>query len=161
MITDSRVKDGTLSLGTTPSELDFSCQVTNVRINSSYDDDGDTVETLCGDTLAAGRKLGGRSLAGTFIQDWTAAAGTSITDYVWTHDLEEVAFEYVPNAAGPTITGTVRLEVPGETYGGDVNSRITSDFEWQCTAPVVRTPPVMADPAAARAQQSTPEPATA
>jgi hypothetical protein len=120
--------------------MDFSCQVANVRVNSSYDDDGDTVETLCGDVLAAGRKLSGRSLAGTFIQDWTADAALSITDYVWTHDLEEMAFTYTPNVAGPTITGNVRLEVPSETYGGDVNSRITSDFEWQITTPVVRLP---------------------
>jgi hypothetical protein len=157
MITDSRVKDGTLTLGTTPADMDFSCQVTNVRVNSSYDDDGDTVETLCGDVLAAGRKLGGRSLAGTFIQDWTAAAGESITDYVWTHDLEEMAFTYTPNADGPTLTGTVRLEVPGETYGGDVNSRLTSDFEWQCTAPVVRTPPVAAMAASTQQSASTPD----
>lgn len=161
MITDSRVKDGVLSLGTTPSEMDFSCQVTNVRINSSYADDGDTVETLCGDTLAAGRKLDGRSLAGTFIQDWTAATGSSITEYVWDHDLEEMAFTYTPNATGPTITGTVRLEVPGETYGGDVNSRITSDFEWQITGPVTRTPPVAGTQSAQQqpAQSSEPVPA--
>ena len=29
--------------------------------------------------------------------------------------------------------------MPAETYGGDVNTRITSDFEWQLTAPLVRT----------------------
>jgi len=148
-ITESRLKDGTLTLGTTPSELDFSCQVTNARINSSYDDDGDAVETLCGDQIPAGRKLSGRALAGTFIQDWTAAAATSITEFCYDHDLEEMAFEYMPNVAGPTLTGTVRIEVPAETYGGDVNTRITSDFEWSLTAPLVRTPPVAAMAASA------------
>src|SRR5262252_503361 len=143
-VVESRLKDGTISLGTTPSSLDFSCQVTNARINSSYDDDGDAVETLCGDKIAAGRKLSGRSLAGTFIQDWTAAAAASITEFCYDHDLEELAFSYMPNAAGPTLTGTVRIEVPAETYGGDVNTRLTSDFEWQLTAPLVRTPPVAA-----------------
>jgi hypothetical protein len=139
MITDSRVKEGTLTLGTTPE--DFSCQVTNIRINSSYDDDGDAVETLCGDQIAPGRKVGGRSLAGTFIQDFTDPTGLVV--YCWDHDLEVVAFEYVPNAEGPTITGTLMIEVPAETYGGDVNTRITSDFEWGLqdkptfTAPVV------------------------
>lgn len=153
-ITDSRVKDGVLKLGTTPAEFDVSCQVTNIRVNSTYDDDGDAAETLCGDVLAPGRKLGGRSLAGTVIQDFTADAAMSFTEYVWDHDLEEVAFTYTPNAtAGPTLTGTLRLEVPGETYGGDVNSRITSDFEWQCTSEVVRTPPVVGT----TAQQSQPE----
>ena len=52
-----------------------------------------------------------------------------------------MAFSYKPNAtAGPTLSGSLRIEVPGETYGGDVNTRITSDFEWQLTAPLVRTP---------------------
>jgi hypothetical protein len=141
-ITESKLKDGVLKLGVTPTEMDFSCQVTNARINSSYDDDGDAVETLCGDVTAKGRKLSGRSLAGTIIQDWTAATGMSIVEYCYDHDLEEVAFTFTPNAAGPTLSGTVRLEVPAETYGGDVNTRITSDFEWQLTAPLVRTPPV-------------------
>lgn len=141
-ITESRLKDGTLTLGTTPSDMDFSCQVTNARINSSYEDDGDAVETLCGDQIAPGRKLSNRTLAGTVIQDWTAGA-TSVIEWLWDHDLEEVDFEYVPNAAGPTITGKVRVEVPAETYGGDVNSRTTSDFEWGITTAVTRTPPVV------------------
>jgi hypothetical protein len=141
-ITESRLKDGVLSLGTTPNEIDFSCQVTNARINSSYDDDGDAVETLCGDQIPAGRKLSGRSLAGTIIQDWTAAAGDSIVEYCYDHDLEVVTFTYTPNTAGPTLTGSLRIEVPAETYGGDVNTRITSDFEWSLTDSLVRTPPV-------------------
>jgi len=143
-VVESRLKDGTLTLGTSPNDVDFSCQVTNARVNSSYEDDGSAQETLCGDLIAVGRKLSGRSLAGTFIQDWTAAAD-SIVDYCYLHELEEVAFTYAPagTTGGPTLTGTVRIEVPGETYGGDVNTRITSDFEWQMTQPLVRTPPVV------------------
>ena len=139
-IVESRVKDGVLSLGADPDDMDFSCQVTNARINTSYTDDGDLLETLCGDTIPPGRKLDSRSLAGTFVQDWTAA--TSITDFVWDHELEEMAFSYTPNVEGPTLTGTVRVEVPSETYGGDVNTRITSDFEWFIIGDVTRTPPV-------------------
>lgn len=142
-VIESRLKDGTLTLGTAPDDVDFSCQVTNARVNTSYEDDGSAQETLCGDQIAVGRKLSGRSLAGTFIQDWTAATD-SITDYCYLHELEEVAFSYAPNGAtGPTLTGTVRVEVPAETYGGDVNTRVTSDFEWQMTQPLVRTPPVV------------------
>ena len=139
-IVESRVKDGVLSLGADPDDMDFSCQVTNARINTSYTDDGDLLETLCGDTIPPGRKLDSRSLAGTFVQDWTAA--TSITDFVWDHELEEMAFSYTPNVEGPTLTGTLRVEVPSETYGGDVNTRITSDFEWFIIGDVTRTPPV-------------------
>lgn len=144
-IVESRVKDGTLKLGPSATAFDVSCQVTNVRINSSYDDDGDAVETLCGDQIAPGRKLGGRSIAGTVIQDFTSAAvDGSFTDFCWDNDLLEMAFEYVPNVAGPTLTGTCRIEVPAETYGGDINTRITSDFEFAITAEVIRTPPAAA-----------------
>lgn len=138
-VTESKLKDGVLKLGTAPTEMDFSCQVTNARINSSYTDDGSAQETLCGDEIAAGRKLDGRSLAGTIIQDWTASEGASVVDYCWDHDLEVVPFTYTPNVSGPTLTGSLRIEVPAETYGGDVNTRITSDFEWQLTAQVNRT----------------------
>lgn len=142
-IVESRLKDGTLTLGTAPDDIDFSCQVINARVNTSYEDDGSAQETLCGDMIAAGRRLSARSLAGTFIQDWTATE--SIVDYCFDHELEEVAFNYAPNGAtGPTLSGTVRVEVPAETFGGDVNTRITSDFEWQMTTPLVRTAPVAA-----------------
>jgi hypothetical protein len=155
-INESRVKDGTLTLGDVASELDASCQLTNIRMNSSYDDDGDDVETLCGERTGKGRKKSGNSLAGTMIQDW--AATPSVIDYVWQHDLEVVPFTYAPNgAAGVTITGSVRLEVPGETYGGDVNARNTSDFEWFVVGEITRTPPVGADAAATRSSSSAPE----
>jgi hypothetical protein len=149
-IVESRLKNGILEIGTTPTTLDFSCQVTNARINSSYDDDGDAQETLCGDQMAVGRKLSGRALAGTFIQDWTDPLG--ITEFCFDHDLEVMAFSYQPNETGPTLTGELRIEVPSETYGGDVNTRNTSDFEWQLTSALVRTPPVV------QTEAQTPEP---
>lgn len=141
-ITESRVKDGELLLGTTPGQ-DFSCQVTNIRINSAYSDDGDALEVLCGDTVPPGRKLDSRSLAGTFVQDWTAADPASLTKYLYAHDLEVVDFVYTPNAAGDTVSGQVRVEVPGESWGGDVNTRITSDFEWFLQGDPVFTPAVI------------------
>ena len=140
-IVESRVKEGTLTLGTVPT--DFSCQVTNIRINSAYSDDGDPLEVLCGDKIPAGRKLDSRSLAGTFVQDWdNPTAAASLTKFLYEHDLEVIDFEYVPNAASDTITGSVRIEVPGETWGGDVNTRITSDFEWFIQGDPVFTPAV-------------------
>ena len=143
-IVEARVKDGTLTLGTAPG-LDISCQLTNIRINTAYADDGDAVEVLCGDTLAPGRKMESESLAGTFIQDWTGVEAEQISAYLWDNNLAEVDFTYTPNEAGPTFTGKVRLERPAELYGGDVNTRLTSDFEWfGVGADFVRTPPVAA-----------------
>src|SRR4051794_28216458 len=104
-IVESRLRDGTLTIGTAPDDLDLSCQLTNVRYASSYSDDGDSVETLCGDKVAAAEKNDGGTLQGTFIQDWTAATGTSIILYLMEHDLEEVDYTYTPNVDGATFSG--------------------------------------------------------
>jgi hypothetical protein len=107
-IVESRLREGTVLLGTAPDEMDISCQLTNVRLTSAYSDDGDAVETLCGDKIAAGEKADG----------------------------------YTPNVTAPTVTGKLRLKLPGEFLGGDVNVRLTSDFEWTITSELDRTPPV-------------------
>lgn len=142
-IVESRLKDGTLKVGTAPDEFDISCQLTNVRYTASYSDDGDAVETLCGDKIAAGEKNDGGTLAGTFIQDWTAPTDMSAILYLMEHDLQEVDYTYTPNPAGATFTGKLRLKLPGEFLGGDINTRLTSDFEWVITSwPPTITPPV-------------------
>lgn len=147
---ESRLGGGTLTLGPTggPGDVDMSCQITNSLIKSSYDDDGDAVTVLCGETVPAPRKLSGRTLDGTIVQDFDfPEADGGIIDYVWNHDLEVVAFTFTPNAVttGPTITGELRLEVPENTYGGDVGSRITSDFSWSIQSDITRTYGTTAD----------------
>jgi hypothetical protein len=138
-INESRLKNGTLELGPTATATDFSCQITNCRITSAYSDDGDTVTTLCGETKPAPRKLDGHKLEGTLIQDFGAVG--SVIDYLWAHDLEVVAYSYVPNNTdAPTITGTLQIEIPADTYGGDVGARITSDFVWNLQEKPTFTP---------------------
>jgi hypothetical protein len=129
---DSRLRHGTLKLGDTPTQLDFSCQITNCRITTAYSDDGDPVTTLCGDTTPAPRKSDGHKLEGTLVQDFDLdEASGGVIAFIWSHDLEIVAYEFVPDDQGaPTITGTLQVEIPTDTYGGDVNARVTSDFAW-------------------------------
>ena len=134
-IVESRLKDGTLVLGTNPDEFDISCQLTNVRYATSYSDDGDAVETLCGDRMAPGEKSDGATLQGTFIQDWTAATGMSAVLWLMANDLTDVDYTYTPNPVGPTFSGKLRVKMPGEFLGGDVNTRLTSDFEWTIVGP--------------------------
>ena len=132
-VKESRLHNGTLKLGPTATALDFSCQVTNARITSAYSDDGSAVTVLCGDTVPPPRKLDGHKLEGTLVQDFdfSETAG-GIIAYLWAHDLEVVAYEYVPNdsTTGASVTGTLMIEIPADTFGGDVNARITSDFAW-------------------------------
>jgi hypothetical protein len=141
MINESRLMKGTLELGPTGTGLDFSCQITNARITSAYSDDGDAVTTLCGDTKPPPRKLDGHKLEGTLVQDFDVdEAGGGVIDYLWNHNLEVVAYSFVPNeGAVVTITGTLQIEIPAETYGGDVNKRVTSDFVWNLQETPTRT----------------------
>ena len=139
MITESRLKEGTLTLGATPGE-DFSCQVTNCRLTPSAEDDGDDTETLCGDVLAAGKKIT-YVLAGTAIQDFDEPTG--FVSYCHTHATESVEFSWNPSAASPTYSGTVVI-VPVE-LGGDVNTRLTTDFEFALAGDYTETPPAAGD----------------
>jgi hypothetical protein len=157
---ESRLLKGTLKLGPTGTgQLDMSCQVTNVRIGSAYSDDGSSVTTLCGDTVPAPRMLDGHKLEGTFVQDFdfSETAGGVIA-YLWTHDLETVAFEFVPDdpLTGPTVTGDVLLEIPAETFGGDAGKRVTSDFAWNMPAKPTIVWPGGAATAEAHADETVP-----
>ena len=142
MLNDSRLRNGTLTLGPTATEMDFSCQITNVRVTSAYSDDGNSVNTLCGDTVPAPRKSDGHKLEGTLVQDFDLAeADGGVIDYLWNHDLEVVDFTFTPDdlATAPVLTGKVQIEIPADTYGGDVNTRTTSDFAWSIQGDVTRT----------------------
>ena len=150
-INESRLHNGTLTLGPTATAMDMSCQLTNVVITSAYSDDGDPVTTLCGDQKPAPRKLDGRKLEGTFVQDFDLAeAEGGVTDYLWNHDLEQVAFTFTPDETPLIIAGTVTIEVPASTYGGDVNTRVTSDFSWNIEGDPTRTYTAGAQTAEAR-----------
>jgi hypothetical protein len=147
-VLESKLKNGTLTLGETP--LDVSCQVTNVRVGSAYSDDGSAVTVLCGETVPAPRKLDGHKLEGTLIQDFTDSGWVA---FVWANDLETVPFEYVPNDYdAPTISGRVTIEIPTETYGGDAGPRLTSDFSWSMPEKPTFTP-YAPPPLAARAAE--------
>jgi hypothetical protein len=129
-INESRLRNGTLTFtpsGTPGTPEEFSCQATDVHVTPSYEDDGDAVETLCGDTKAPGKK-GTYVLAGTVIQDFDIATG--FIAFTWEHETETVGFEWVPNdvATGPTITGS--CVIVGLEFGGEVNTRLTTDFEF-------------------------------
>lgn len=134
MIVESRVKSGVLTLGTAPGN-DFSCQPTNIRVTPTTDDDGDPVETLCGDMIPAGKKESW-VLAGTAIQDFDSPTG--FLSYCYDNALETVPFTWQPNIAGaPTWAGNVVIEALEE--GGDVNTRITTDFEFDVAGKPTRT----------------------
>jgi hypothetical protein len=124
-IVESRVKAGTFTLGTLPG-TSFACQPTNIRVTPSYEDDGDPVETLCGDSIPAGKKESW-VLAGTAIQDFDDPDG--FLTYCFENRMTTVPFTWEPNITGaPAWSGDVVIVALEE--GGDVNTRITTDFEF-------------------------------
>jgi len=132
-ITESRNKQGVLTLGT--DQVSFACQATNVRVTPTYDDDGDPLETLCGDTVPAGKKESW-VLAGTSVQDFDDPQG--FLSFCWDNRMQTVDFTWAPNQDGaPTYTGQVVVLALEE--GGDVNVRLTTDFEFDVSGALSRT----------------------
>lgn len=137
-VTESKLRQGTLKLGTGGSLVEFGCQQTNVTIASTYKDEGDPVEVLCGDTLPAATTVA-KNLKITSIQDFDNPAGLMV--FLRDHELEEVDFEWQANATSDVAAGTVQVRL-GD-WGGDVGKRITTapelpiiTLDWQ--------PPVVA-----------------
>ena len=128
-VNESRLKTGKFTLGGAAGVggTEFACQATNVRVTPSHDETGDEVETLCGDKLAPDVKTSW-ALAGTSIQDFDSPDG--FVQYSVENNLQVVEFSWQPNAGTFTVLGTV--QVRAVEIGGDVNTRLTTDFEWPC-----------------------------
>lgn len=129
-IKEDKLKDGLLTL----DAVEFAAQATNVSVEPTHDEDGDPVETLDGSQLTPDVTRGD-TLKITAIQDFTDVAG--FVNFTWENDLVTVPFSWKPRAAGPTYSGNV--QVRAVTVGGEVNKRITTEAEWTCEGPVVRT----------------------
>lgn len=140
MITESRVRKGTLTLGgsgggTGTGGTAFACQASTIKVTPNYDDDGDAVETLCGDSIPAGKKESW-TLNGTSLQDFDDPDG--FLAYCYENAMDTVAFEWVPNVEGaPTWAGNVVIVALEE--GGDVNARLTTDWEFDIAGRPTRT----------------------
>lgn len=134
---------GTITLGETGTEVDFSCQVIGCRLTSDVTAEDD-VPTMCGDVVG-GDRVYDFTISGSLYQDLDDPAG--IVAYSWEHIGESVSFTFTPNtAAGTTATGTLVLD-PLDIGGDDSDVKMTSDFEWAVVGRPVVTfgPPPLAD----------------
>lgn len=124
-----RFGPGTFKLGTAPG-TDYSCQVQSMGVAVAKDE-GDTIETLCGDSVPGSISYD-YSLEGTILQDYTTPTG--LVQFTWDNAGMPVAFEFTPSTANATkVAGTVivdPLEI-GST-DGEVGDVLTSDFAWSC-----------------------------
>jgi hypothetical protein len=136
-IVESKQKTGILTLGGTATQAgtppvwtvtggtSFACQATNVRVTPNYEDDGDALEVLCGDSLGVGKKESW-VLAGTSIQDFDNPEG--FLAYCFDERLTDVGFTWQANTTAPLWAGM--LTVIALEEGGDVNTRLTTDWEF-------------------------------
>lgn len=127
-VVESKLRTGSLKFGATGSEVEFSCQATNVTIASTYNESGDPVEVLCGASLPAATTVA-KSLKVTAIQDFDDPAG--FMRYLRTHELEDVPFSWQANPTAEIASGTVQCRL-GD-WGGDVNKRLTTAPELPIT----------------------------
>lgn len=133
-ITDSRLKGGTLTL----DAVAFAKQMTSVVLTPSTEQDGDPVETLSGDEIAA-EEVTSWALDLGAIQDFDDAAG--FVNWCQDNAGVEVAFTWEPNSTtAPTYSGTVKVRPVA--IGGDVNSRLSTTASFPLVGDPVRTPAV-------------------
>jgi len=136
-ITSSRVKEGSLKLGPIATAVDFSCQPSNIRLTPTTETE-DPLETLCGD-IATGSGTTSWVLQGTAISDFDDPDGFVL--YCFENDGDQVEFTWQPNAGAATWSG--EMFVQAVEIGGDVNTRLTTDFSFA----IVSTPVYTPDPA--------------
>lgn len=131
-VTTSKLKLGTLTL----DGVSFATQATNVRLVPPDKPSGDDVgEVLSGDPLPPESEEKW-TMAIEAVQDFTDAAG--FVNFTWVNQGEVVAYVWAPQgASGPSFAGSVTVW-PVE-LGGEVNKRLTTEAEWDCSEKPVRT----------------------
>jgi len=127
MITESKLKTGTLTLDALP----FAAQATNVSLVPSVDEQGDPIETLSGDQKGAD-EVTTWVLKIEAVQDFDDAAG--FVKFCFDNAGQSVPFSWEASPTSPTWSGS--LTVRAVEFGGPVNTRNTTEAEF----PVIGTP---------------------
>lgn len=118
---------GSLKIGDTGSEHDFSADVTNTALEPSTDtEDPDNF-------------LDGHSEGGSQTESWTLT-GSVKEDFsmegiqVWCnqHSGEELPFTFIPNKSG-TVQWKGKVTIASIQIGGDVKSKNANDFSFAAT----------------------------
>lgn len=138
----AKLGPGTLVLGSVGTQLDMSCQLTEITIAAEGDSE-DSEGTLCGETIAGARTYAW-TMTGSLFQDYET---DGVIDFTWKNTGAEVPFKFVPDVSDPAaVTG--RVTIDPLSIGGTVNQKNKSEFEWS----IVGTPVFDAESNAATAQ---------
>lgn len=118
-ITDSRLKQGSLTLKVGQDTITASCQARNVEIQAGVTDGGDRIEVLCGD-VAGGSSTADDVLHIDSIQDFTDPKG--VQAFLWRNRGRTAEFSWAPDKTTQPWTGRVTVMAPN--VGGDVNKQL-------------------------------------
>lgn len=122
----TKVGPGTFTVGETAEMLDVSQQVKSLVITWESDKEDDDY-VLSGDTIG-GEVTFTAKVTGTVNQDLVEGG---FVEKTWNEKGAVVPFKYVPNStAGATVNG--RCILTPLDIGGDVKSRATAEFEFDC-----------------------------
>jgi hypothetical protein len=133
--TTAKLGPGTLTIGSTGSEIDVSCLVNNAVIAADKDET-DATTKLCGD-VRAGSTTYTYALSGNMDTDIADAAGI----FALSQEApgSQQAFTFVPStAAGTEAAGTLTID-PLDFGADESGADLTSDFEFTIVGTPVYT----------------------
>lgn len=133
-IVESRLRNGLLTI----NGVAFATQASNVTLSPDVDEEGDTLETLSGDTILPNEKTTW-TLGITAIQDFDDPQG--LVNFAFQNVGDIVSFTWRPSAAGVSYAGSVKVRAV--EIGGDVNARLDTSAEWPCQGTPVPTYPAV------------------
>ena len=113
---------GSLKIGDTGSEQDFSADVTNTALEPSTDNflDGHT---------EGGSQTESWTLTGNVKEDFSM---TGLQVWCNRHSGEELPFTFIPNTSG-TVQWKGKVTIASIQIGGDVKSKNANDFSFAAT----------------------------
>jgi hypothetical protein len=121
----TKLGPGKLTIGTTGTTLDLSCQLSKAFVEWDKDKEDDT-EVLCGEAIPGGITYTGK-LTGTVLLD---LSDDGMVDFTWAEKGNQHPFVFVPNtAAGKQVSGTLTVD-PLNVGGEEVKKNMKVDFEW-------------------------------
>lgn len=128
---------GTIELGATGSEVDFSGEVLGGSVGHEYSEVGEARTMLSGDKRGASETRTD-SLTFNLENDLTAAG---LYQFTITNDGVDVPFTYTPNTtAAATWAGTVTIKLPGTVGADEFGQPLVSDVTWNGVGAFTFTP---------------------
>lgn len=142
----SRVRKGTLSLKTSTdtSAILFSCDPTAIKMTPTAGDTGDTLEVLCGDTIAGEPGPTTWAMEITSIQrvETGDTKAKSLVLYALENDGKTAAFVWKMGESTQTFYGNVKIVAIA--IGGEVGGTApTSDVTWPMDAKPTTVAPTL------------------